>query len=148
MSRPERPLLVVEDNHDDVFLLQRAFKRAGLSVPIHVARDGREAMHYLRGEGDFRDRARYPLPIFVLLDLKLPFFTGLQLLEWIRDEPALKRLPVVILTSSSQPSDINRAYDLGANSYLVKPSSIDLFERLAGGVKLYWLELNQSPVDL
>ena len=102
-------------------------------------------MAYLAGEGPFADRQRHPFPVLVLLDLKLPRRSGLEVLEWIRAQTGLKRLPVVVLTSSKEATDVNRAYDLGANSYLVKPVGFDSLLELVKSLEVYWLILNQKP---
>ncbi len=141
-----RPLLVVEDNPDDVFFLKRVLKAKGVSLPIVVTVDGRHAISYLSGKAEFADRNVHPLPLLVLLDLQLPYFTGLQVLEWIREQPLLRRIPVIIFSSSSQPSDINTAYDLGANSYLVKPTDVAELGRIVDGVRSYWLTTNCGPI--
>jgi CheY-like chemotaxis protein len=135
-------LLLVEDNEHDVFLMRRALSQAEIPNPVHVVGDGEEAIDYLAGNGDFNDRARYPFPALVLLDLKLPFRSGHDVLEWIRDEAELNELVVVILTSSDEPEDVNRAYKLGANSYLVKPASLSQLRDLAKSFKWYWLQYN------
>lgn len=136
----EARILLVEDNEDDAFLLQRAFRAAQLALPIDVAADGRQAMEYLD-----RCQAGAIAPSLVLLDLQLPFLTGFELLTWIRQQETVRHTPVVILTSSAQPSDIARAYELHANSYLVKPTEMAELTRLAQGIALYWTELNQLP---
>jgi CheY-like chemotaxis protein len=106
---------------------------------------GDEAVAYLSGEGRFADREAYPFPVLVLLDLKLPRRSGLEVLGWIRSQPGLKRLPIVVLTSSKESIDINRAYDLGANSYLVKPVGFDSLLELVKSLEVYWMMLNQNP---
>lgn len=136
-------VLLVEDDPADVFLIRRAFQKAQVSFLLHVAKDGEEAIAYLSGTGQYSDRERFPLPVFVLLDLKLPRRSGFEVLEWLRGQPALKRLPVVVLTSSRELRDINKAYDVGANSYLVKvadPTSMSDLTRL---IDRYWMALNQ-----
>lgn len=142
---PPHPILLVEDNPDDVFFLRRALKSKGIAVPIVVANDGREAMAYLGGTGRYADRNQHLLPRLVLLDLQLPYFTGLQVLAWIREQPALKPLPVVIFSSSSQARDIDNAYALGANSYLVKPTDVAELGRIIEAIRVYWLETNHGP---
>jgi CheY-like chemotaxis protein len=117
------PILVVEDNDDDVFILRRAFKEARLDNPMHVVTDGAEAIDFLGGEGKFGNRAQFPFPILVLLDLKLPLKSGLEVLEWIRGQPFRSELNVIVLTSSDEERDITKAYQLGARSYLTKPPS-------------------------
>src|SRR5262245_8374290 len=120
MNEPVR-ILVAEDEADDAFLLERAFARAGIKATIQLARDGQEAVDYLRGSKPSTDRQAQPLPVLVLLDLKMPRLDGFDVLEWLRQQPGLRRLSVVVFSSSNEPRDINRAYDLGANSYAVKP---------------------------
>lgn len=132
-------ILHVEDSPDDVVLVALAFRKAGLPVQIDVAPDGDQAIAALQSGAS-------PLPACVLLDIKLPTKTGLEVLSWIRSQPGLKRLPVLMLTSSQLPKDINAAYDLGANSYLVKPPSLELLVSLAQTITHYWLEINVAPV--
>jgi CheY-like chemotaxis protein len=140
-----RMILLVEDDPDDVALIQRAFQRAGSTAPMNVVQDGEEAVAYLSGTGEYGDRASHPMPVLVLLDLKLPRRSGLDVLRWLRAEPALRRLPVVVLTSSRESADVGKAYDCGANSYLVKPVSPDQTRQLAHALGLYWLQLNEPP---
>ena len=138
-------ILLVEDDSNDVALIRRAFARAGLDVRLHSVEDGEAAVQYLSGAGPYADRAAHPLPDVVLLDLKLPRRSGLEVLAWVRGVARLKRLPVVVLTSSRESTDVNGAYDLGANSYLVKPGS---FEDLLGLVQAfdgYWGDCNEQP---
>src|SRR4051812_49319470 len=114
-------ILVAEDETADAFFLKRAFAKAGVPTTLQFVRDGQEAIEYLAGEGEFANRLVHPLPHLLLLDLKMPRMDGFQVVGWVRQQPLLKRLPVIIFSSSDQEHDINRAYDLGANSYLVKP---------------------------
>lgn len=137
-------ILLVEDNMDDAVLLRRAFAKAGIMNAIAHIEDGDGAIAYLDGTGDYADRERHPLPCLILLDLKLPRRSGLEVLAWVRAQPGLKRLPVVVLTSSQHSTDINRAYDLGANSYLVKPVGFDTLLEMARALNLYWLLFNKS----
>jgi CheY-like chemotaxis protein len=134
---PDVEILLVDDDPDDVTLAMRALARQNLANRVHVVGDGAEALAYLRESGR---------PRLVLLDLKLPKVTGLEVLEQIRDDPRLKTLPVVILTSSREEPDVARAYALGANSYIVKPVDFDQFLRAVSEVGMYWLLINQSPV--
>ena len=138
-------ILVVEDDPNDVLLIQRAFGKARILNPVRTVSNGDEAVAYLSGEGPYADREAYPFPILVLLDLKLPRRSGLEVLGWIRSHPGLKRLPIVVLTSSKESVDINRAYDLGANSYLVKPVGFDSLLELVKSLEVYWMMLNQNP---
>jgi len=141
-------VLIAEDDPSDAFLLKRAFASAEIRATLHFVRDGQEAIDYLEGEAGYSDRDSYPMPDLILLDLKMPRLNGFDVLNWLRQKPGLKRLLVTVLTSSDQPKDIDRAYDLGANSYLLKPhNSHDLLE-LIKGVQRYWLEVNKSPATL
>ena len=118
-------ILLVEDQEDDVLLVQRAFRKAHLRNPLRVVRNGEEAIAYLQGDAPYNQREEYPLPTVMLLDLKMPRKNGFEVLEWIRQQPGLKTLRVVVLTASDQPQDVTRAYELGANCYLVKPTDFD-----------------------
>jgi len=133
-------LLLVEDNEDDVFLMQRALKVAQVRNPVQLAEDGRIAVEYLSGTGKFSDRVAYPVPKAVFLDLKLPFKNGFEVLSWIRAQPHLQDLPVVILSSSSEPADVDRASDLGSNSYMVKPPKGPDLVALAKRLDWNWME--------
>jgi CheY-like chemotaxis protein len=143
MTTTNRILLLVEDNEDDVFLMQRALKGACVTNPLFVVEDGQQAVDYLGGTGKFADRDNYPLPSVVFLDLKLPFLSGHDVLAWIRRQRQLESLVVIVLTSSNEASDLSRCYSLGANSYLVKPPTPEQLEELAKAFKWYWLEYNQ-----
>ena len=127
-------ILIAEDDENDVYLIKRAFQKAHFENPLKIVRDGEEAIAYLKGTGDFVDRQRNPPPALVLLDLKMPRKNGFEVLQWIREQPEFNHLPAVVLTSSQESSDINRAYALGANSYLVKPANfaslVDMITRL------------------
>jgi CheY-like chemotaxis protein len=139
-----RAILLVEDNEDDVFLMKRAVKEAGITNPLLVVEDGQQAIDYLAGQGDFADRTRFPVPAVVFLDLKLPLKSGYDVLAWIRGaEAGLDSLIVVVLTSSDQPSDIKKSYQLGANSYLIKPPTASELTEMAKSFKWYWLEYNR-----
>jgi CheY-like chemotaxis protein len=118
-------ILLAEDNADDVFLLQQAFKKAGVDSRLHLAADGAEALAYLKGEGRYSDRAASPFPDVLLLDLNMPRMNGFEVLEWVRGHPQWGGLIVHVLTTSVREVDVQRAYDLRANSYVVKPSRVD-----------------------
>jgi CheY-like chemotaxis protein len=139
------PILVAEDNEDDAFLLRRAFGKAQFSNPLHLVPDGVEAMAYLKGTGQYADRAKFPFPALVLLDIKMPRMNGLETLAAIRKDPELKRLVVIFLSSSDQEQDINEAFDLRANSYLVKPNSAERMINILQKLREYWIGLNQFP---
>lgn len=138
-------ILLVEDNEMDVELIMDAFKEARLNNKIQVARNGSEALLYLFGEEKYADRKHYPLPDIVLLDLNMPGVDGHEVLRRIKTAEKLKRLPVIILTSSKDEGDRAMSYDNGANSYLVKPVSFDSFLKVVKQVADYWLTLNIKP---
>ena len=139
------PILLVEDNPDDVLFLKRAFASTPITAPVVTVTDGAAAIDYLAGAGAYTDRAQHPLPALMLLDLNLPGKSGFDVLEWLRRQPTLRRLPVVVLTSSRHDGDVNRAYDLGVNSYVVKPSGLKQIAEVARQMEAYWLRLNQRP---
>ena len=145
MSVRDEVILLAEDDPNDVLLIQRAFQRNHVANPVQVVRDGEEALAYLSGQAPFADRERHPLPVLMLMDLKMPRKSGLEVLAWVRQQPGLKRLPIIVLTSSNQSPDINRAYELGANSYLVKPAGFDSLLDLVKNLDMYWLILNEKP---
>ncbi len=138
-------ILLVEDDANDQILIQRAFAKAEIKNPVYTVEDGDAAVAYLAGEGAYADRDDHPLPGVVLLDLKLPRRSGLEVLEWVRQSPTLRRLPIVVLTSSRESADVNRAYDLGANSYLVKPVGFDALTDLVRILQGYWVGWNEKP---
>jgi len=135
-------ILLVEDNEDDAFFMKRALRDAGIQNPVKLVEDGRQAIEYLSGSGKFADRSLHPLPMIVFLDLKLPFKSGHDVLEWIRAQPQFAKLIIIVLTSSSEPIDLNRAYKAGANSYVVKPATADQLLETAKAFKLWWLDQN------
>ncbi len=138
-------ILIVEDREDDVILMRKAFSKAALQNPIQIVRDGEETLAYLSGAGKYASRDEYPLPALILLDLKLPRMDGFEVLTWIRKQEGIRGLPVVVLTSSNQLRDVNRAYELGANSFFVKEldfqNSVDLTRLL----ERYWLQKALKP---
>jgi DNA-binding response OmpR family regulator len=145
MNLEDETILLVEDNPRDVLLIQRAFRKANVTVPLQVVEDGEVAVRYLSGEEPYTDRDRYPLPVLILLDLKLPRKSGAEVLGWLRQQPALKRLPVVVLTSSKEYADINHIYDLGGNAYMVKPVAFDNLVEIVKALNLHWIILNEKP---
>ncbi len=140
-------ILLVEDNRMDVELTLDAFKEARLANTVTVARNGQEALDYLFGKGAFADRDAHPLPSLVLLDLKLPGIDGFEVLRQLKSAPILKRLPVVVLTSSKEEGDRALSYDIGANSYLVKPLSFEGFLDVVAKIADYWITLNIAPPE-
>ena len=137
-----KTILVADDDSNDIYLLKRAFIKAGIDVHMEFVQDGEQAIRYLNA-GNSGDQT--PLPEMLLLDLKMPRVNGFEVLEWIRRQPGLKRLLIVVLTGSDEPGDINRAYDLGVNSYLVKPCSIEHLTGIAEHLYNYWMNLNRRP---
>ena len=138
-----RSILLVEDNEDDVFLMERALQGAGIINPVEVVPDGQEAIDYLSGVGKYGLRSKYPIPAVVFLDLKLPLKSGHEVLGWIRNQQDLRSLVVVVLTSSAEPKDVKQSYALGANSFVVKPPKPEDLLDLAKSFKWYWLEYNR-----
>lgn len=139
-----KPILLIEDDENDVFFFKRAMDQAGMPNPVQVANDGQEAIDYLQGAGKFAARAEFPLPALILLDLKLPFVMGLDVLKWIRQQSGLAPI-VVILSSSGEEVDIAAAYRLGANAYLVKPAEPSKLQDIVRSLKHFWLTQNTPP---
>jgi CheY-like chemotaxis protein len=140
-----KTVLVADDDENDIRLLTRAFLRTGINVPMKWVRDGEEAIQYLQGDKPFADREAFPLPILLLLDLKMPRTNGFEVLEWVRKQAGLRRLLVVVMTSSDEPQDVDRAYDLGANSFLKKPDDFNDLTRMSQKLHDYWMETNLCP---
>ena len=140
-------ILLAEDDETDVLLVRRALVGTGIHDRLEVVRDGEEAIAYLRGEHQYTDRQQYPMPKLLLLDIKMPRKNGLEVLEWLRtnEQNGLKRLPVIMMSSSSLQSDIDRAYDLGGNAYLIKPTA---FGELMANLKKtaeFWKDTAEHP---
>ena len=141
-------ILQVEDDANDAFLLQRAFTKAGITNPVQVVTDGQMAIDYLAGDGRFANRTIYPLPGLVLLDLKLPHKSGREVLQWIRAQPGFRRMVVIVFTTAQYTGDVGLAYDLGVNSFLVKPTDFSEYLRIVLLLKEWWLHFNQfAPVS-
>ena len=136
--------LYVEDTESDVFLMRTAIAQGGLAIALKSVADGEEAVRYLNGEGPFSDRRIYPIPTTMLLDLNLPRKSGFQVLEWLRQQPHLKRMIVIVFTASARQEDTDKSHELGANAVLVKPTTLaDLVQLLD---QLFaWLELTRKP---
>ena len=141
-----KTILQIEDDPNEVFFLQRAMKKAGVANPVQVASDGQQAIDYLKGAGRFADREKFPVPCLVLLDLKLPYVMGLDVLRWIRKQPGTA-VPVVMLSASAEDADIATAYRLGANAFLTKPSEESKLVDMAKAIKDFWLTHNTLPPE-
>ena len=144
MTSAERTILVAEDSEDDRFILAEAMRAARISNPVQFVNDGRQAVAYLSGTEPFADRGKHPLPAFVILDFKMPLMNGLEVLAWIRSSEH-RRMPVIILSASALPGDIERAYDLHVNSYVMKPSTLDSLVSLMRALSGFWVEYNEHP---
>ena len=140
---PKKTLLIVEDNDDDANLMKRAIGTIGLDLRIQLVSNGQEAIDYLSGNREYTNRDMYPSPDLVFLDLKMPRLSGFDVLRWIRHTATTRRLIVIVLTSSNQPSDILQAYELGANSYVVKPSTFAELLEFCKALSAYWLTFNR-----
>jgi CheY-like chemotaxis protein len=138
-------ILLVEDDDNDILFMKMAMEKSGIPNPLQVATHGRQAMEYLQGLDKYANRETYPLPCMVLLDLKLPYVPGLEVLRRIRQDPVLKDIIVIILTSSQEASDVDQAYDIGTNAYVVKPPNIDKLQNLIEAIKVFWLDFNMPP---
>lgn len=141
-------ILLVEDNPDDELLAKRALKKNHISSEVVVARDGQEAIEYLFGEGRFEGRDKLVMPHVIFLDLKLPKLDGIEVLKRVRADERTCMIPVVMLTSSNEESDINSCYKYGANSFICKPVDFDQFVETSGQMGTYWLSLNVTPIGL
>jgi CheY-like chemotaxis protein len=139
------PLLLVEDDENDAFFFQRAMGKAGLTVPLRVARTAREAIEYIAGTGIYSDRTEFPLPSLVVLDLNLGAQTGFDVLHFIRQRSPHPLVPVIVLTSSTSDRDVADAYRAGANSFLRKPSELGPLSAVLGAMKEYWFGYNRWP---
>jgi len=133
----ELDILIADDNPDDVFLLREAFRKAGVPHGLQDARDGIEALMYLKGENGYADRDRYPFPDVLLLDLNMPRMNGFELLEWIRQDERCRRLVVYVLTASPREADVRRAYELGVNNYVIKPGRLSDLVAFAHALELW-----------
>lgn len=141
-----KEILLAEDDENDVFLLKFAFSQAEISSPLRVARDGQEAIDCLLKSTNSSDGPAAPLPCLFILDLKMPRKSGMDVLRWLRQQPVLQCLPVIVLSSSAHRYDLERAYRLGANAFVVKPASNDERLQLARFIKGFWLQFNQPPI--
>ena len=138
-------VLLIEDSEDDILMIRHAFEQGGIANPLAVVRDGEEAIAFFKGERKYAHRDSYPLPVLVLLDLGLPRTDGFEVLRWLRQQAAFIRLPVVVLTGSLSMKDASLAYQLGANSFLVKPADFQDILQMTQTLSIHWLAMSQSP---
>ncbi|HXT11973.1 MAG TPA: response regulator [Candidatus Angelobacter sp.] len=138
-------ILLAEDEDDYVFLIRKAFSEANIQNPLQVVSTGTEAMAYLKGEGKFANRDEYPVPDLLLLDLRLPGFSGFEIIGWVRSHASLSGLRIIVLTSSDQMRDVNDAYRLGANSFLMKPYDFQDLVYFSKLIQEYWLSASKCP---
>lgn len=150
MDNRQFSVLLVEDDLNDIFLVKRAFKIAQVKNPLQIVTDGHEAMLYMRGDGRYADRTLHPLPKLIVMDIKMPRRSGFEVLEWIKGSHLpLRRIPVIIVSSSDNPLDINRAYELGANAYMVKPVDYKEVQHLFESITHYWgLECAKPELEM
>ena len=149
MTKSPASVLLVEDDPNDILLMEHAARKAAVDFSLRIVRDGEEAVGYLSGRADSSDLSRHPVPSLILLDLKLPKLSGFEVLRWLRSQPELRRIPVIVFTSSRERHDITRAYELGANAYLIKPAAFSDLVDLVKTIALFWMAANQySDVTL
>jgi CheY-like chemotaxis protein len=142
----EPVILVADDQEDDVILTRQALVRANVLNPLQVARDGEEAIQYLLGTGKFENRAEYPLPDLMLLDLNMPRMNGFEVLRWVRSHPTLRGLRIVVVSTSADSHDIDRAHELGANAFLVKVGDFKKYCAMLQAAVFFWLEITEAPL--
>ena len=145
MANDRPTLLIVEDNEDDIFFVDRIFKQIGARCELRFARDGMEAIEYLSGKGAFKDRAKYPMPTIILMDLKMPRRNGFEVLEWMHNQPEIKLIPTIVVTSSTLQEDVTRAYRLGANAVMNKPVDKDSLLQMLKSFHIYWTDFVEMP---
>src|SRR5882672_9445754 len=146
MTLPEQAvILLVEDRNDDVYLVRRALSKADVHNPFLVVENGEEALAYLEGFGKYRNRDEFPMPDIMLLDLKMPRMDGYEVLRQVRAKPEFKSLRIIVLTSSEDLNDVNKAYELGANSFLVKPLEFENYAAMMRTLTSFWLHYSRSP---
>jgi CheY-like chemotaxis protein len=130
MSERQPVILLAEDDENDIFFMRRALQKADINCPVHVVRNGQEALDYLGGVGPFADRERHPLPAVIFLDLKMPFVDGFDVLAWLHSQSPFKNIPVIVLTSSAEDRDRRKATELGAKAYCVKPPGSEMIKEM------------------
>lgn len=145
MPETRPTLLIVEDSEDDVFFIERIFKQLGARCDLKFARDGVEAIEYLEGKGQFTDRRQFPLPTIILMDLKMPRINGFEVLQWMQNQPEIRLIPTIVVTSSTLQEDVTRAYRLGANAVMNKPVDKDSLLQMLKTFHLYWTDYVEMP---
>lgn len=143
--RQKLKLLIAEDSSDDAFFLNRAIEKTGVLVVPRFVGDGEEAIEYLSGKRHFANREKYPMPTLIILDVKMPGKTGFEVLHWLKSQVALRKTPVVMLSTSDCDEDIERAYSLGANAYMVKPLGAQRLQELVRAIDTYWRDFCKLP---
>ena len=138
-------ILIVDDDENDIFFVQRAFTEINVHCVFQILKNGQEVVDYLSGIGEYADREKYPLPMMILMDLKMPIMDGFQVLAWLRNRPGLKVIPAIVFSSSDIPADITRAYELGANSFMTKSVTYDGLLLKLQTLSQYWLEYCKHP---
>ncbi len=141
----EHIYLIAEDDQDTQLLIHRAFKQADLAAPLYFTNDGEQTIQYLAGRGKFADRNQFPLPAILLLDLKMPFKDGFDVLRWIRDNPSFRKLVVIMFSGSSLERDVEQAFELGVNSFVMKPVSFSELLQVIMAIHHYWFGCNHFP---
>lgn len=139
------PILYIEDSEDDVFLLARAFDVARVAIALYTVSDGQEAIDYLSDTDAYADRIRHPIPNLILMDLRMPRKSGMEVLQWLREQSRLRYLPVIIFSSSCQREDVEQAYALGANAFVTKPATCEKRNEMARLIKEFWADFNKVP---
>jgi CheY-like chemotaxis protein len=139
-------VLLAEDDQNEVYLFQHAYEEANITAPLHIVRDGQEAIEYLSGTGRFADRSAYPIPTLIVTDFRMPRKNGIELLQWVRAQPGFRSLPVIMHSSSAYGADVELAYMSGVNAFIVKAAFMDLRITLANTIKDFWLGMNCPPM--
>jgi CheY-like chemotaxis protein len=141
-------ILYAEDEPDDQFFIERALKQLTCPVEVRFVNDGQEALDYLQGKGQYADRSRFPMPTVIFLDIKMPRLNGFEVLKWLKEQEAFKRIPVAMITSSQMQEDIDRVYELGASAYLVKPARMDELQKLFKVTGEFFVEHVEKPSQI
>jgi CheY-like chemotaxis protein len=140
-------ILIIEDDPNDVVLLKRALSRENINNPVQVVHDGKEALHYLQGEGKYHDRTEFPFPSVIFTDLKMPRMSGFDVLDWLKKHPECSVIPLIILSASKMEADVRKAYQMGANAYLVKPGSIGELQEMVKTAYNFWALCEKPPMS-